>query len=215
MTDQEPRRPMPRRVAGWVTNLLLVSITLGALAWLLPSFFGYERYVITGGSMSGTFEKGSLAFEKEVPVEQLRVGDVITYLPPTSAGTTDLVTHRIVRIAEDPRGRAVFRTRGDANDAVDPWKFRLQEPTQPVVQFTVPYAGHVLIALADRDTRKLVIGGPAALIALVALLELVRALVRREPTGDPAPAVEVPTVAVPAQRAPAETVLVRVPAGHA
>ena len=42
--------------------------------------------------------------------------------------------------------------------------------TTPVVEFTVPYAGHALIALADRETRMLVIGGPAALIALIALV---------------------------------------------
>jgi signal peptidase I len=185
VSDQEPRRPLMRRVAGWVTNLVLAAVTAGALAWLAPSVLGYERYVITGGSMSGTFERGSLAFEKEVPVEQLAVGDVITYLPPASAGTTDLVTHRIVRITRDPRGRAVFRTRGDANGGVDPWTFRLQQPTQPVVQFTVPYAGHALIALADRETRRLLIGGPATLIALIALLELVRALARRDPAADP------------------------------
>lgn len=198
----KPHRPLARRAVGWTANLLLVGITLAALAWLLPSALGYERYVITGGSMSGSFEKGSLAFEKPVPVEDLQVGDVITYQPPASAGTSDLVTHRIVEITEDRRGRTVFNTKGDANADVDPWTFRLQQPTQPVLEFTVPYAGNALIALADRETRMLVIGGPAALIALIALVELVRALFRSEPESEDE-VVQAAPVLVPAQRAPA------------
>ena len=45
---------------------------------------------------------------------------------------------------------------------------------QPVVQFSVPKLGYMFIALADRQTRILVIGVPAALIALMALVELVK-----------------------------------------
>jgi signal peptidase len=184
-------------VVGAVANLLLAAVTLACLAWLLPSVLGYERYVITGGSMSGTFEKGSLAFEQNVPTARLRVGDVITYQPPADSGTTDLVTHRIVRISQDERGRQVLRTKGDANAAVDPWTFRLTEPTQPVVQFTVPLAGHVFIALADRETRMLAVGVPAALVALVALGELLVALTRRGDDAAPAGPAAAP---VPGQR---------------
>src|SRR5690606_16815688 len=71
-----------KRVGSGLTSLLLLAVTLASFAYIAPSFFGYERYVITGGSMSGTFEKGSIAFEKPVPVEDLAVGDVITYMPP-------------------------------------------------------------------------------------------------------------------------------------
>ena len=191
------RRSPARRVVGAVANLLLAAVTLACLAWLLPSVLGYERYVITGGSMSGTFEKGSLAFEQNVPTARLRVGDVITYQPPADSGTTDLVTHRIVRISQDERGRQVLRTKGDANAAVDPWTFRLTEPTQPVVQFTVPLAGHVFIALADRETRMLAVGVPAALVALVALGELLVALTRRGDDAAPAGPAAAP---VPGQR---------------
>lgn len=197
------RQPGPsawRRTTRWTVNLLLVVVTLACAAWLLPSLFGMQRYVITGGSMSGTFERGSMAFEETVPTAQLEVGDVITYQPPAGAGTTDLVTHRIVRIAHDARGRRVLRTQGDANPDVDPWTFRLTEPTQPVVRFTVPYAGYALIALADRETRMLVLGGPAALVALLALGELLVALTRRD-GGEPVDSPETePQAAVPGQR---------------
>ncbi|RHW26570.1 signal peptidase I [Nocardioides immobilis] len=155
---------------------MLVAVTLTAAAYLVPSLLGYERYVITGGSMSGAIERGSVVFSRAVPAEDLRVGDVITYQPPAESGVTTLVTHRIVRIGRDDVGRQVLRTQGDANPDPDPWRFTLTDDEQAVVQVSVPYVGYALIALADRDTRMLVIGVPAGLVGLVSLGQLVGAL---------------------------------------
>jgi signal peptidase len=167
---------MAPRPTSLAVNLALVTITLLAAAYVVPSFLGYERYVITGGSMSGAFERGSVVFSRTVPAEDLRVGDVITYLPPPSSGVSDLVTHRIVGIGTDDVGRQVLRTQGDANPDPDPWRFTLTDDEQAVVAFHVPYAGHALIALADRDTRILLVGVPAGLVGLVSLGQLVGAL---------------------------------------
>lgn len=179
-----PRRTLASRAPSILVNLLLVTITLGAVAYLAPSVLGYERYVITGGSMSGAFEKGSIALEKPVPVENLAVGDVITYQPPASAGVDNLVTHRIASITPGADG-TLFRTKGDANAAADPWAFQLTASTQPVVQHTVPMVGYVFVALADQQIRMMLIGIPATLVALASLVELARAL---RPTGPTATA---------------------------
>jgi signal peptidase I len=175
-----------RRFGRLTVNALCLLVIAFCAAWLVPSMLGYERYVVTGGSMSGTIEKGAVAFEKVLPVAELEVGDVITYQPPPDAGTTSLVTHRIATIRHDQDGRRVFRTKGDANGNVDPWTFSLQREAQPVVAFTVPRAGYVFIALADRTVRMSLIGGPAALIAVLALLEAVRNLRSGEPDRTPA-----------------------------
>ena len=159
------------RARGVLVNLGLGLVMLAALAFLLPSLMGLQRYVIMGGSMEGTYDLGSVVFEAVVPVEELRVGDVITYVPPAESGIDTLVTHRITEI-----DGADFRTQGDANPAVDPWTFQLTAATQPRVVAHVPYAGYVFMALADRGTRMALIGLPAALIALWSLVELGRAL---------------------------------------
>jgi signal peptidase len=132
---------------------------------LLPAIAGFDRYVITGGSMSGTYDRGSIAYAKAVPVDELRVGDVITYEPPPGA-PDGLVTHRIVSIREDRRGEPVFRTKGDANASRDPWTFTLDEQVQARVEFSVPYVGYAFSALAVREVRMGLIGVPALLIAL-------------------------------------------------
>lgn len=170
-----------RRIGNWTISAVMIVVVAACLAWLLPTLLGYSHYVITSGSMTGTYDKGSIVFEKNVPVANLKVGDVITYMPPMSSGVNHLVTHRIFRIEPARGGGMLFTTKGDHNPAADPWHFQLLNKEQGVVQFGVPHAGWVFIALAHRDVRMLVIGVPAALIALGALVQLVRAVFRRGP----------------------------------
>ncbi|MFW5470463.1 signal peptidase I [Knoellia sp. CPCC 206435] len=165
-----------RRSLRVLGSLALLVVTLGGAAYIVPGLLGYERYVITGGSMSGAIERGSVAFEKRIPVQDLAVGDVITYLPPPDSGVSDLVTHRITKVEPGQAGSTVFSTQGDANPDPDPWTFALTEGTQPVVAHTVPLVGYVFVALADPQVRMAVIGGPAAVIALLALRDLVGAV---------------------------------------
>jgi signal peptidase I len=173
-----------RRLVGGFLNLAAVLGIAAAAAVLVPGLLGIERYVITGTSMSGTFERGSLAFEEQVPVDQLQVSDVITYMPPPDSGISHLVTHRIVSIEASAEG-PIYRTKGDANSSQDPWEFRLDEPTQPRVVTTVPYAGYVFIALADKNQRMLMIGIPAGAVAAFFLVDLIRGLRPNAAGGDP------------------------------
>ena len=173
------RRWAPRGAA--IGKLVAVLAVLAAAAFvLLPPLFGLQRYVVVGSSMSGTIAKGSVVFEREVPVPQLRVGDVITYQPPAHQSSDAYVTHRIVRISRNARGERVFRTRGDANPATDPWHFTLPDATQQVVAFHVPLVGYALAALSLRPVRMLLIGLPALLVAFAVLASL-----WREPAPEP------------------------------
>ena len=138
---------------------------------LVPPLAGYERYVITGDSMGGAIERGSIVYARAVPVADLRVGDVITYTPPHGGAK---VTHRIVWTGHGASGARAFRTRGDANAAADPWRFELRGATQARVVAHVPYAGYVLAALGVREVRMVVIGLPAALLAIALLAGLRR-----------------------------------------
>jgi signal peptidase len=148
------------RVAGAAGLIGLVA--LGALT-LVPALLGYDRYVVTGGSMAGSIPRGSLVYERAEPVEHLRSGDVITYVHDGAR-----LTHRIAWTGRDGQGRRLFTTKGDANPAPDPWRFTLPRDTQPVARFHVPLAGYALSALAIRALRMLVIGLPALVIALFA-----------------------------------------------
>ena len=162
-----------RRAGRLASGAALAVAVLCALLVLAPALAGWERYAIVSGSMTGTYDRGTLVLADVVPVADLHVGDVITYTPPAG---DHLVTHRIAWIGRDKAGARVFRTKGDANPVADPWTFRLDRPTQARVRFGVPYAGHALGALGRKDIRMATIALPALLIAGISLASLWRRL---------------------------------------
>ncbi len=152
-----------RRIA--TAAVLTTAVVLG-LVMLVPAIAGYQRYVILTGSMTGTYDRGSIVFDKAVPTRTLEVGDPITYEPPPGASPNQKhVTHRIARVLPGPAGNRAFVTKGDANPREDAWKFTLSQPTQDKVMFHIPYAGYVFMFLQVREFRTALIGIPALLMA--------------------------------------------------
>ena len=163
-------RPLPlvRRVLGIALSAVAVVL---AVAILVPALLGFQRYVITSGSMTGTYDRGSVVFDRVVPTASLRAGDVITFRPP---GHPAFVTHRIASV-QTVRGQRVFTTKGDANRAADAWgPIALGDARQARVAFHLPYLGYAIATLSERKVRMIVIGVPALLIALAALAGLWR-----------------------------------------
>jgi signal peptidase len=172
MSLQTPKTPLQilRRLTGWIVTAAVLTL---AAVMLVPTLLGYGRYVLVSGSMTGTYDTGSVVYTKDVPTSSLHVGQIITYAPPAGSSPMKLVTHRIVsRKMVD--GKMVLRTKGDANPSADPWTFSLREPKQAVVRFGVPDAGYVVSAFSDPRVRKGLIGVPAVLVALLAVAGLFR-----------------------------------------
>ena len=154
------------------TGLCVAALVFVVAAIVIPGLLGLQRYVITGGSMTGTIPKGAVIYSRITPVAQLKVGDIITFNPP---GVSGAVTHRIVAVETGPDGRPAFQTKGDFNETADPWNpVTLNEPQQARYVFQVPVLGYVLAALSMRTVRIALIGLPAVLIALSLLWSLWR-----------------------------------------
>ncbi len=160
---------MRRLAKSAVTVGCVVVIVVVVLTILVPALFGFRRYVITGGSMTGTIDKGSVVYSRLTPTQDLKVGDIITFVPP---GYVEPVTHRIIAITHDSSGKRVFSTKGDFNKVADPWKIYLNQPEQARCVFHIPYIGYVLAALAIRQVRMILIGLPALVIAISLLWSL-------------------------------------------
>src|SRR5688500_19153781 len=111
---------MARRLARAFSALVLAAGLLFGALLVLPAALGWQRYVIVSGSMTGSYDRGSLVLDEVVPVAELKTGDVITYRPPAGAGPDGLVTHRIASISRGEDGTRVFRTTGDPNETADP-----------------------------------------------------------------------------------------------
>jgi signal peptidase len=154
---------MKRRIA---TTAALAALAALGLLTLVPTILGYQRYVIEGGSMGDSLPRGSIAYEEVAPIEEIGKGDVITYQPP---GQTTLRTHRVTWTGRNPStGERLFKTKGDANENADRPTFTLPHPTQARVVMHLPLAGYAVAALSIRAVRVIVIGGPAAAIAVAA-----------------------------------------------
>ena len=85
-----PYRPAS---STWRRVLVLVAVLAPVtLLALLPMGLGLDRYVMTGDSMAPAIHRGSVVLERDVPVGDLRVGDVVTFHPPSDFDVAGPVT---------------------------------------------------------------------------------------------------------------------------
>jgi signal peptidase len=118
-------------------------IVVGALAVsLAPRLLGYSSVIVYGGSMADSIPVGSIAVTKEVHPEDVAVGDVIVFYPPTTSPDRSPLMHRVVSVREED-GQRLFRTKGDANPTPDPTEAALLGTGSRVV-YTVPYVGYLV-----------------------------------------------------------------------
>jgi signal peptidase I len=165
-------RSLARRAGRLALNCAFVAMIASVLVMLVPALLGFQRYVILTGSMTGTYDRGSIVFDRPIPTADLKVGDPITYSPPPGFTSQTRVTHRIWWIGRGANGERVYRTKGDANKHPDVWKFTLNQSTQDVVVFHIPDVGYVFTLLSLRDFRIALLGLPAIVIALMTLRAL-------------------------------------------
>ena len=158
-----------RTIATTTSRLLgpvLVALSLvvfGVLA-LGPRTGRYQTATVRTASMRPTMPEGSMVVTTPLDPAKLRVGDVITYRIPVD--DRRIVTHRVVEIHE-PGPTPIVRTKGDANNGVDPWTARLKGGAAWKVRATVPKVGYATVWLRDPQVRTLlVLFVPFALAAL-------------------------------------------------
>lgn len=121
---------------------------------------------------------------RPTPVDEIRVGDVITY--QISSGEAAVVSHRVVSKTY-AAGELTFVTKGDNNDAVDP------VPVRPVqirgtLWYSLPLLGWVNNVL-NGSNRTLVLAVVAGGLFLYAALSVVGAVRDRRRKTDAAAAV--------------------------
>lgn len=141
-------------------NVVFVAMMACVAVMLAPAALGFQRYVILTGSMTGTYDRGSIVFDRPVPSLQLKVGDPITYSPPPGFTHQTRVTHRIWSIHLGRDGERIYKTKGDANRHPDAWQFTLNRPTQERVVFHIPEIGYLFLLLSLRNFRIVLVGAP-------------------------------------------------------
>ncbi|WP_432476791.1 signal peptidase I [Nocardioides sp. GXQ0305] len=125
---------------------LLASVIAGALALIvIPKANDARPLTVLTGSMTGTYDAGSVVIVRDVDPETVQVGDVITF--QALSDNPALTTHRVVDIAYGSEG-TTYVTKGDANDAVDPWTVTAEQ-IKGEVWYSVPFVGYPSTWLAS------------------------------------------------------------------
>jgi signal peptidase len=136
-----PRLTQLRRLAGQLVWVLLSLLILSAagLGIFIHTGHGAVTPVLTG-SMRPGIQPGDAVVTRSVPVSSLHKGDIIVFRPP---GQTLARVHRIYSIAPAKGGVDVV-TKGDANNAPDPWGRILLKGHTLKLAFVIPKVGYVV-----------------------------------------------------------------------
>lgn len=155
-------------LAPWLVRAVVgLAVAVFALLAVGPHVLGYRTMTMLTGSMAPMIEPGDVTVVTPIGVEDVTEDMVITYHQPI--GDRSLVTHRVVEV-DRTDGRVSVRTKGDANEAIDPWTATLEGDTAYQVRAVVPELGHLIRALrAPVITQVLLYGVPALLAGWVLL----------------------------------------------
>jgi signal peptidase I len=164
---------LTRRILGRLTPWLVrgvLGLALVAFAVLAvgPHVFGYRTMTMLTGSMAPEIEPGDITIVTPISVDDVTEGMVITYHIPIDDHR--VVTHRVVSVERNPAGAITVQTKGDANEANDPWVATLQGDTAYQVRAVVPEVGSVIQALrAPMIAPVLLYGAPTLLVGWLLL----------------------------------------------
>ena len=98
---------------GLGVGLVLLVAALAVVLVVLPRATGSTPLTVLTSSMEPGLPPGTLLVVRPTPVEQVRVGDVVTY--QIASGRPEVITHRVTGVESATDGSLGFVLQGDAN----------------------------------------------------------------------------------------------------
>jgi signal peptidase len=134
-----------------VSSIMLGGVILLILTVVVGMMLGLWRFaVIDTGSMRPTLNPGDVAVLTSEPTADLRKGQIVAFHPPGEPHLT--VTHRAVSV-ERTRNGVIIQTKGDANNARDPWHAHIVGDTVWHEDFELPKFGYLAVLSQQRLAR--------------------------------------------------------------
>jgi signal peptidase I len=157
------------RTAPWlVRGVMVAAVLIFALLAAGPHLLGYRTMTMLTASMAPEIDPGDVTIVTPIATSEVTEGMVITYHKPIE--DRSLVTHRVVSVEKAEDGSVTVQTKGDANEAIDPWTATLEGDTAYEVRAVIPELGHLIQALrAPIVTEVLLYGAPTLLVGWVLL----------------------------------------------
>ncbi|MGN6409488.1 MAG: signal peptidase I [Curtobacterium sp.] len=144
------RAPRPSRT-GWravvhavalglSTGLLVIVAGLAVVLIVVPKATGSTPLTVLTQSMDPTLPPGTLLVVRPTPVEDIRIGDVVTY--QITSGQPAVISHRVISVASSSDGSRTFTLKGDNNALPDPAPVTAAQ-VRGVVWYSLPDIGLV------------------------------------------------------------------------
>ena len=155
-----------KKILNVISTILVAIVVVLALLLVGARFIGLNVYTVLSGSMEPTYHVGSLIYVKDVDTDELKAGDVITYMLDEDT----IVTHRIVDVIPDETDPSIirFQTKGDANDSVDGSLVHYKNVIGTPV-FSIPKLGYLANYIQKPPGRYIAISAGAIILLLVFL----------------------------------------------
>lgn len=124
-------------------SVLVIAIAIIVLCTVVltkpgkaPEIMGYTVFRVTTGSMEPTYPVDTLIIVKRTDPAKIQTGDIISFYSSDPALGGAVNTHRVVS-AEQDEGQWIYRTKGDANNTVDPYEVRSDDLLGRVIYHSI------------------------------------------------------------------------------
>lgn len=152
---------------AFVVALFAVAFTIFTVVSVNnnKSIFGLKFYVVLSDSMSATdFSAGDMIIVKEVDVNTLKEGDIITFISMDEKSRNEVITHKIREVVKTESGELLgFRTYGTTTNTDDE---ALAEPMYVIGQYqdNIPKLGYFVQFMKTPIAYILFVAVPFAII---------------------------------------------------
>lgn len=122
-----------------VVSYIPFVIILVVLVCFISGTFKYQPIAVLSNSMLPTFARGDAVIMKKIDkkdLKKLKKGTILYYSKEGS-----LIVHRIVSVKHTDDGKVEVTTKGDNNNANDPWVIT-EDDMIGTVSFMIPYIGY-------------------------------------------------------------------------
>lgn len=173
-----------KRVLSIAGNIIFVAVVLYLCYFIIqaaqnrsPDVFGYRMLRVMTDSMEPVFGSGDCIIVKEADLDEIHVGDIITFSSADPALQGGFNTHRVVDIAQDrTSGESVFFTKGDNNSWADDYTTCYEDIVGKYI-YKLPFGKKLssfLEKLSDRNYYFVIVIIPVLLCFLSCIIQLAR-----------------------------------------
>lgn len=125
---------------GLSTGMLVIVAGLAVVLIVIPKATGSTPLTVLTQSMEPTLPPGTLLVVKPTPLEDIRIGDVVTY--QIVSGQPAVISHRVVSVESSSDGARTFVLKGDNNAEPDSSPVTAAQ-VRGVVWYSIPEVGYV------------------------------------------------------------------------